>query len=107
MEGDSSLYERWTDYLPIIEHEYNSTPQSSTGLSLNELRFAQPVRGISTLLTDDITPSESAKQMTEDLLNRWDEARDAIIIAQEYQKKQSDKKHTPKEYIVGDVAMLK
>ena len=71
----------------------------STCFSPNELRFAQPVRGISTLLTDEVTLSEYVEQMMEDLLNQGDEATDAIIIAQEYQKKQSDKKHTLKELL--------
>ena len=50
ISGDPNKYKWWIDYLPIIEHEYNNTPQSSAGLPPNDLRYVMKTRGISDLL---------------------------------------------------------
>src|ERR1700694_3458247 len=108
--GDSKKYGRWVDYLPIVEHEYNSTINVSTGFAPNELRFLILPRGIMDTLKvsaiDDIK-SDAAQQLADDLRNRRDEARDAIAIAQSKQKEWADKKKSAKEYQVGDLVLIR
>jgi hypothetical protein len=51
--------------------------------------------------------SESAENLAEALKNRRDEARDAIAVAQRKQKRYYDKRHSAKEFNVGDLIVLK
>ena len=37
LDGNLTKYSKWMDYLPILEHEYNSLIHSSTNFSPNEL----------------------------------------------------------------------
>jgi hypothetical protein len=105
--GDTARYERWTDYLPIIEHEMNSTVNDSTGFSPNDLRYATKPRGLADLVLPLEGASESAERLVEELKNRRDEARDSIAIAQRKQKKYFDSKRQDKEFEVGDLVVLK
>jgi hypothetical protein len=107
--GDRRKYARWVDYIPIVEHEYNSTVNISTGFAPNELRYLMVPRGIVDTL--DVSPtlvkSDSAQQLVDDLWNRRDEARDAFAIAQAKQKKWADSKRSAKEYNVSDLVLIK
>jgi transposase InsO family protein len=105
--GDEKRYANWADYLPIFEHEYNSTIHASTGMSPNELRFTCQPRGIADLLYPFEGKSESAEILAESLKNKRDDARDAIRVAQRKQKRLYDKKHSAKEFKVGDLVVLK
>jgi transposase InsO family protein len=107
LAGDEDKYKRWVDYLPIFEHEYNSTIHSSTGMSPNELRYSCQPRGIADLAYPFEGISESAEQLAESMKNKRDDARDALALAQRKQKRYYDKKHTPKEFNVGDLVVLK
>jgi len=105
--GDSERYPRWTDYLPIIEHELNSTKNESTGFPPNELRYSVMPRGLADLHYPIEGASESAERLAEDLKNKRDEARDSIAIAQWKQKRYFDGKRQDKEFNVGDLVVLK
>jgi RNase H-like domain found in reverse transcriptase/Integrase zinc binding domain len=105
--GIVERYSKWTDYLPILEHEYNSLVQESTKLSPNELCFAVPLRGISDLATPGQVSSESAETLAEALKNARDDARDSLALAQRKQKKYTDAKRSPKEFQVGDLVLIK
>jgi hypothetical protein len=110
LEADRKKYAKWVDYLPIVEHEYNSMVHISTGFAPNELRYLVVPRGImDTAAATDVSAvkSDSAQQMVDDLRNRRDEARDAIAIAQAKQKKWADSKRSSKEYQVGDLVLIK
>ena len=107
LAGDTAKYAKWTSYLPIIEHEYNSTIHSSTGFSPNQLRYAVSPRSIADLSYPIEGASESAEQLTEDLKCRRDEARDSIAIAQRKQRRLYNKTRSPKEFNVGDSVILK
>jgi hypothetical protein len=37
---DVECYGKWVDYLPILEHELNSTVHDSTNFTPNQIRFA-------------------------------------------------------------------
>src|SRR6266496_5063223 len=76
ISGDPDKYKRWVDYLPIVEHEYNNTAQSSTGFPPNDLRYVMKMRGISDLLGPVESVSESAEDLVHQLRNHRDEARD-------------------------------
>ena len=105
--GYENKYSVWTDYLPIIEHEYNSTVHEATGETPNTLRFAMPVRGIQDLASPLPPVSESAEAYAELLKNAGDDARDSIIFAQRKYKKYYDQRRHPKEFNVGDLVLLK
>ena len=109
--GDTSKYHRWVEYLPILEHEYNSTINVSTGFSPNEVRYIVPPRGIMDITTVPAEPinkvSDAAQQLVEDLQNRRDEARDSIALAQARQKKYADANRSEKEYTVGDLVLIR
>jgi hypothetical protein len=105
--GEPERYERWVDYLPILEHELNSTVNDSTKFTPNELRFTMTPRGLADLLHPIEGSSESAEQLAENLRNRHDEARDSIRVAQRKQKRYYDARRTPKEFEVGDLVLLK
>jgi hypothetical protein len=80
--GDADRYKKWVDYLPIVEHEYNSTPQQSTGISPNELRFVIKPRSLADLMYPIEGVSDDAEQLAGELKNKQDDARDAIAVAQ-------------------------
>lgn len=107
--GDDTRYSKWVDYLPILEHELNSTPSESTGVSPNELHFAIQPRGLTDLTYpfETYKSSETAENLAEDLRNRRDEARDSIAVAQRKQKRYFDEKRNNKEFNVGDLVLLK
>lgn len=105
--GDTEPYSRWSDYLPILEHETNSTTNSFTGFPLNELRFTVQPRGLADLFYPIEGASESAERLAEDLKNRQNEVRDSISIAQWKQKRSFDGKRQNKEFSVGDLVVLK
>jgi transposase InsO family protein len=85
--GDKDNYRRWTEYLPILEHEINSTPNVSTGFSPNELRFAIKPRGLADLFYPLEGTSDSAERLAEELKNKRDDARDSITVTQLKQRK--------------------
>jgi hypothetical protein len=105
--GDSECYRKWVDYLPIIEHEYNSTPQESTKTSPNELRFTMRPRSLADLIYPLEGASDNAERLAAELKNRQDDARDAIAVAQRKQKKYFDSKRRDKEFKVGELVILK
>jgi len=110
LAGDVSRYDKWVRYLPVVEFEYNNTPQSSTEQSPNELRFAMKLRGIPDAILpvpDGQPTSEFAHQLHEDLRNRRDEARDAIAVAQRKQKAYADRGKSRKVFEVGDLVLLR
>jgi hypothetical protein len=91
LRGDQKKYARWVEYLPIVEHEYNSTVNVAASFAPNELRYLVVPRGIMDAsdlhLPSTSIKSDSAQQMVDDLRNRRDEARDAIAISQAKQKR--------------------
>jgi hypothetical protein len=106
--GDIQRYEKWAQYLPILEHEMNSTVSDSTGFTPNQLRFTMTPRGLADVLYHPMEgTSESAEEMAEDLRNRRDEARDSIKTAQRKQKQYYDANRIPKEFQVNDLVLLK
>jgi len=107
LAADPDKYPTWTSYLPLLEHEFNSTIQSSTGFTPNELRFVVPPRSIPDALLSDEINNASAEKLTEDLLNKRDEARIAIHIAQAAQKDYVDKHRSDKQFEEGDLVLLK
>ena len=100
--GDEMRYANWNDYLPLFEHEYNSTVHASSGMSSNEPRFACQPRGIADLLYPFEGKSESAEILAESLKSKRDDAHDAIAMAQRKQKRLYDRKHCAKEFNVVD-----
>ena len=106
LRGEINEYSNWTEYLPILEHEYNSMKHESTGYTPNELRYIVPPHGISDLAVPPRLSSESAESLAEQLKNARNDARDSLVIAQKKQKKYSDKL-TPKVFQVGDLVCLK
>jgi len=105
--GDVDKYPKWVDYLPILEHELNSTASASTGFTPNQIRFAMAPRGLADSLHPLEGASEAAETLAEDLRNRRDEARDSIRTAQRKQKKYYDARKKPDEFNVGDLVLLK
>jgi hypothetical protein len=63
--GEINEYLNWTEYLPILEHEYNSMKHESTGYTPNELRYIIPPRGISDLAVSPRLSLESAESFAE------------------------------------------
>src|SRR5439155_25498406 len=53
------------------------------------------------------TSSESTAILAENLKNSRDDARDSIALAQRKYKKYYDSSHSPKEFNVGDLVLLK
>jgi hypothetical protein len=77
-------------------------------MSPNELRYSCQPRGIADLLYHPFEGiSESAEKLAESLKNKRDNARDAFAMAQRKQKQHYDKRHTPNEFNVGDLFVLK
>jgi len=108
LSSDTDKYSRWTEYLPILEHEYNNMTHESTGFSPNQLRFAVQPRGISDLATPPTKgSSELAESLAEELKCIRDQARDSIAMAQRKQKKYADGKKKRKTFDVGDLVLLK
>jgi hypothetical protein len=108
LAGDVTKYSRWTEYLPILEHEYNSMTHESTGYSPNQLRFAIQPRGIMDLATPPTKgSSEAAESWAEELKCIREEARDSLRMAQRKQKKYADGKKKRKVFNVGDLVLLK
>jgi len=106
--GNIDLYPKWTEYLPIIELEYNNIPQASTNISPNDLRFAVRPQGIPDVLSsNDTHSSESAETLAGDLQNRRSDARDSILAAQRKQKELYDSKRRDFQFKVGDLALLR
>jgi len=106
--GDENLYPKWTEYLPIIELEYNNIPQASTNISPNDLHFAIHPRGIPDVLSPlDSRSSESTETLAGDLQNRRSDARDSILAAQRKQKELYDSKRRDFQFKVGDLALLR
>jgi len=106
--GDPTKYASWTKYIPIIEHEYNSMIHSSTGFTPNELRFALAPRSIPDAYhPTQMSTSEAAEELADDLRNRREEARDSIAAAQRKQKRYADKFRSGKRFEVGDLVVLK
>jgi len=106
--GDTTKYSKWTKYIPIVEHEYNSMTHTSTGFSPNELRFAVVPRSIPDAYSPtQLSTSESAEELADDLRNRREEARDSIALAQRKQKRYADKYRSGKTFDVGDLVVLK
>jgi len=105
--ADVDKYSKWTDYLPLLEHELNSTPQSTTTFTPNELRYVVPPRSISDVLNAPDDKVASVEELMDDLKNKRDEARSAIRLAQEAQKEYIDSKRSDKQFEVGDLVLLK
>jgi hypothetical protein len=105
--GNPDRYKHWVEYLPIVEHEINSTTHESTGLVPNEARFGLKPRSLADLLYPIEGKSESAELLAEDLKNRQDEVRDSIAIAQRKQRRYFDEGRQPKEFDVGDLVVIK
>jgi len=83
---------------------------TSTGFTSNELRFALVPRSIPDSfnpIQSQISTSEVAEELADDLRNRRDEARDSIAAAQRKQKKYADKHRSGKTFEVGDLVLLK
>ena|SRR5579862_2572734 len=101
LAGDPMRYAKWTAYLPIVEHEYNSTTPCSTGFSPNQLRYAASPRSIADLSYPIERASESAERLLEDVKCHRDEARDLIAVAHRKQRRLYNKARS-KEFNVGD-----
>lgn len=81
---------------------------TSTGFSPNELRFAIVPRSIADAYTPtQLSSSESAEELAEDLWNRREEAWDSIAAAQRKQKRYANKHRSGKTFEVGDLVVLK
>ena len=46
IDANIDKHPKWTEYLPLLEHKLNSTPQSSTHFTPNELRYVVPPQSI-------------------------------------------------------------
>ncbi len=107
LRGEINEYSNWTEYLPILEHEYNSMKHESTGYTPNELCYIIPPHGISDLMVPPHLSSESTESLAKQLKNTHNDARDSLIIMQKKQKKYSDTNLTPKVFQVGNLICLK
>ena len=107
IDADVDKYSKWTEYLPLLEHELNSTPQSSTNFIPNELRYVIPPRSIPDILGTPDDKVASVEDLMDDLENKRDEARSTIRLAQEAQKEYVDSKRLDKQFEVGDLVLLK
>ena len=106
--SDVDKYPKWTEYLPILEHEYNNMIHESTGYSPNQLRFAVQPRGIADLAAPPTEgSSELAETWAEELKCIREEARDSLAMAQRKQKKYAGAKKERKVFNVGDLVLLK
>jgi hypothetical protein len=105
--GNKDNYRKWTEYLPILEHKINSTPNVSTRFSLNELRFAVKPHGLADLFYPWEGTSDSAERLTEELKNKCDDAWDSIAVAQPKQRKYFNERQSRKEFQEGDLVVLK
>ena len=94
--ADVDKYSKWTEYLPLLEHELNSTSQSSTNFTPNELRYVMSSRSISDILGTPDDKMASVEDLMDDLKNKRDEARSIIRLAQEAQKEYVDSKRSDK-----------
>ena len=105
--ADVNKYSKWTDYLLLLEHELNSTPQSSTNFTPNELRYIIPPRSIPDVFSIPDNKVASVEDLMDDLKNKRDEAKSAIRLAQDAQKEYADTKRSDKQFAVGDLVLLK
>ena len=106
--GDIDKYPKWTSYLPILEHEINSTKNASTGFTPNELRYTMPPRSIPDAIIDStIISNAAAETLTNELQNKRKEAIQAISDAQKLQKKYYDKKKSTRVFEEGELVILK
>ena len=74
--GDIDKYSKWTSYIPILEHELNSTKNATTGFMRNKLHYMMPLRSISNVIFDAMTVSNAT---AEDLMNGLQEKCKAAI----------------------------
>lgn len=105
--GDPAQYQKWTEYIPIVEHELNSSVGATTGFSPNELRYTLKPRGLADLVHPLEGTSESAERLAEELKNKRDEARDSIAVAQRKQRQYFNDKRQDRQFEVGDLVILK
>ena len=105
--ANTDKYSKWTEYLPLLEHELNSTPQSSTHFTPNELRYVVPPQSIPDVFGIPDNKVASVEELMDDLRNKRDEAKLAIKLAQEAQKEYADSKRSNKQFAVGDLVLLK
>ena len=107
LDDDLTKYSKWVDYLPILEHEYNSLIHSSTSFSPNELWFSTPPCGISNLATPPYGSFKSVEQLTDNLKNARDDIQDTLALAQWKQKRYADVGWKSKLFEPGDLVILK
>ena len=78
-ERDTLDYEQhaleWDDYLPIIQHSYNSVPNAATKISANAIVFGRDLR----LPLDRIDSDDEKEPPTPDEWRRKMELRRAVI----------------------------
>ena len=107
--GNIDLYPKWTEYLPIIELEYNNIPQVSTNILPNDLHVAICPQGIFDVLSpyDDVHSLESTESVAENLQNHCSDAYDSIIATQWKQKELYDSKRRDFQFKVSDINLLR
>ncbi len=69
------------NYLPIIEHEMNSTINDTTGFSPNNLHYTAKPRSLADLAYPLEGASDSAEHLMKELKNQQDEAQNSIAVA--------------------------
>lgn len=74
-------YSKWTDYLPLLEHELNSMSQSTNIFMPNELRYVISPRNIRDIFNASDDKVTSIEELMDDLKNKWDEVRSIIRLA--------------------------
>ena len=104
---DAEALLEWDDFLPIIQHSYNSVPNAATRVSANKVLFGKDLR----LPLDRIEPTDDAPIPPEEWIQRMDarrvlihnDASEALQRARDRRKRKHSKRRKPRLHIeVGD-----
>lgn len=97
---------KWLQWLPLAEFWYNSSWHSSLGHSPFEVLYEHPPRhfGLSPDSAVDVPKLDSWMQEREVMLSA---VRQHLLRAQQRMKLQADKKHSDRQFAIGDSVFLK
>lgn len=100
--------ERWVKLLLAVEFAHNSCINTSTKKSPFDLLYGEAPENFGSKATrSNFRHSLAAEEISANLTKRREEAESAMKRAQQHQKRYYDGKHSPIEFLPGDLACLR
>lgn len=96
----------WDLLLPMMEFAYNNSTNPTTGFSPFFLNYGHHPLVPASLITPPPTNVPTVEEFVSTQSSALAQAQDAILEAQERQRKHADQARRPVEFIVGDMVML-